>query len=173
MKRKKRKTRITKKDILKAKNDRKITSYQRKKKVIPGPWTEVETSLKVKSDLRTNNSGIMAEILGPSKGTYLREEFWPEKGWYPILFNIESKRMKEIIAKHGIDQFLAATEKELNRKTDKSGKSLYGKIIILNVSVDNSQREDKSKRFISCRGKTNKKNISGFMAVRKKEYVRL
>jgi hypothetical protein len=174
---KKRRARVTKKDVMKIKKereaDKKITSYQRKKKIIPGPWTEIETTLKVNADMRVNDNGIMANILGPSKGAYLREEFWCEKGWYPIVFNLEAKRMNTLVARHGMDQFLAACEKTLNAKLDRKGKPMYGRIIILNMSVDNSQRKDKSKRFISCRGKTNNKNISGFMAIRKKEYVRL
>jgi hypothetical protein len=174
---KKRKARVTKKDIMKIKKEReanrKITSYQKKKKIIPGPWTEIETNFKVNADLRLNDTGIMAEILGPSKGAYLREEFWLEKGWYPIVFNIEAKRMNTLVNKHGMDQFLAACEKTLNEKVDKKGKPLYGKIVLLNMTVDNSQRADKSKRFISCRGKTNSKNISGFKAIRKKEYITL
>ncbi|GAH01307.1 unnamed protein product [marine sediment metagenome] len=170
---KKRRARVTKDDIKKIREDRKITSYQRKKIIKPGPWTETETTLKVNADIRLNNDGIMASILGPAKGSYLRDEFWSEKGWYPIVFNIEAKRMNTLVARHGMDQFLAACEKTLNNKLDKKGKPMYGKIIILRMSVDNSQRKDKSRRFISCRGKTNRKEIPGFMAVRKKEYVRL
>ena len=153
--------------------ERKITSYQRKKKIIPGPWTEIETIIKVNADIRLNNTGAMASILGPSRGTYLKEEYWSEKGWYPIIFNLEAKRMNTLVARHGMDQFIAASEKALNSKLDSSGKPMYGNIVILSVSVDNSQRTDKSRRFISCRAKTNNKNIPGFMARRKNEYKRL
>lgn len=170
---KKRKARVTKEDIKRIREERSITSYQRKKRVIPGPWTEVETSIKVNADIRLNTSGIMIDILGPNKGAYTRDELWFEKGWYPIVFNIEAKRINTLVARHGMDEFLAASEKALNGKVDKKGNPEYGRIVILEMSVDNSQREDKSKRFISCYGKTNKKNISGFMAMRKKEYVRL
>jgi hypothetical protein len=170
---KKRKARVTKDDIKRIREERKISSYKRKNTVRPGPWTEIETDLKVNADIRLNTGGVMADILGPAKGSYLREEFWFEKGWYPIVFNIEAKRMNTLVERHGMDQFLAACEKALNNKLDRKGNPEYGKIIILNMSVDNSQRKDKTKRFISCRGKTNKKNISGFRAIRKKEYVTL
>lgn len=172
-KKKKRKIRVTKKDIKRIREDRKITSYQRKKDVKPGPWTEMETTIKVKVDMRLNTTGVMAEILGPARGAYTREVNWLEKGWYPIVFNIEAKRIKGLVTKHGMDQFLAASEKTLNKKLDKQGKPEYGKIIILVMSVDNSQRSDKSNRFISCHGKTNKKNISGFRAMREKKYITL
>lgn len=171
MAKKKRKTRVTKKEIAKQRAERKLSSYQRKKKIIPGPWTELETKLKVKAQMRHNNSGVMAEILGPSYGTYVKEEIWGEKGWYPILFNLEAPNMKSLVAKHGMDQFLAAAEKALNDKVDEQGKSLYGRLIIMEVGVDGSQREDESRRFISCRAKTNKKNIKGFRAIRKGEYI--
>lgn len=173
IKKKKRKARVTKQDIMNIREERKITSYQRKKKIIPGPWTEIETDIKVNVDIRLNIDSIMSGILGPTKGSYLREELWVEKGWYPIVFNIEAKRMNTLVEKHGMDKFLAASEKALSSKIDRKGNLEYGKIIILHVSSDNSQRADKSKRFISCYGKTNKKNISGFMTMRKKEYIRL
>ena len=121
VKRKKRKTRVTKKDILRIKEDRKITSYQRKKQIKPGPWTDVETPVKVNADIKLNTTGIMSSILGPSKGSYVKEELWSEKGWYPIVFNLEAKRMNTLVVRHGMDQFLAACEKALNNKLDRKG----------------------------------------------------
>lgn len=170
-KKKKRKTRVTKKEIKRLIEDRKVTSYQRKKKVRPGPWTEMKTSLEVTVNMRLDANGAISSILGPARGAYTREECWSEKGWYPIVFNIEAEGIRELVAKHGMDQFLAASEKYLNKKLDENGNSEYGRIIILDMSSDNSQRSDDSNCFISCHGKTNKKNISGFRAIRKKEYI--
>lgn len=168
-----RKTRVTKKDIIKAREERKITSSQRKRKIIPGPWTNIEPTIKVNVDIKLNTNSAMASVLGPVKGTYVNDDTWNEKGWYPITFNLEAKNIKGIIKKHGIDQFLAASEKALSNKKDKNGKLIYGNVVILNMSSDNSQRKDKENRFVSCRGKTNKKNISGFRAIRKREYITL
>ena len=167
IKKKRRKTRVTKKDLERAREERKVSSYQRKKKIIPGPWTNLNTDLQVSAKIRNNKLGIMAEILGPSLGSYTKEKLFGEKGWYPIVFNIESDDMQNTISKCGMDQFLAAVEKSLNKQTDSNGKPKYGTVVIMRMSVDNSQRDDKSMRFISCRGKTNKKNIPGFRARRK------
>jgi len=169
---KKRKTRVTKKDIMVQKKELKMTSSQRKRRIVPGPWTNKDTDLKVRVNLREDKSSLMADILGPSIGNYIKDDLWGEKGWYPIVFNVEAKKMASIIKKHGMDEFLAASEKALCEMVDKDGKPLYGHIIITSVTVDGSMRE-KSKRFISCRGKTNKKNISGFRAMRKGEYITL
>jgi len=164
---------VTKEDIKKAREDRSVSSYQRKKRVIPGPWTNRATTLEVKVRFRNNKASIMAEILGPSLGSYTKEELFGEKGWYPIVFNIEADDMKEIVKQFGMDEFLAAAEKSFNNQLDNSKKPKYGTIIITHMSVDNSQREDPYKRFISCRGKTNKKNITGFRAIRKGELITL
>lgn len=173
MAKKKRKTRVTKKDIERQRAERKLTSYQRKKKVVPGPWTDMETKLEVGAVLRNNKTGAMAQILGPSLGSYTKQELWGEKGWYAIVFNIEVPDMKALVAKHGMDQFLAAVEKSLNSREDDQGKALYGRLIITEMAVDGSQRDDESRRFVSCRGKTNKKSIKGFRAIRKGEYITL
>ena len=169
---KKRKTRVTKKDIEKARVERSITSAQRKRKVIPGPWTERETKLKVKAYFKYNNKGVMADILGPSYGSYTKDELWGEKGWYSLVFNLVAEDMKSIIAEHGMDNFLAACEKSLNEQLDTKKKPKYGRIIITIMCVDHSNRESE-RRFISCRGKTNKKGIEGFRAIRKGELVTL
>jgi len=167
MAKKKRKVRVSKTDTIRIREENKKTSYQRKKLIIPGPWTNIETSFKVKARLRENKSSVMAEILGPSFGSYSNDTGWTERGWYPIVFNLEAPKMKKIIDEHGIDNFLAASEKALNEIKNKKGKSLYGRIIITSLCVDNSGRTDVTNRFISCRGKTNSKKIKGFRAIRK------
>lgn len=173
MAKKKRKVRVTKKDIMVQKKALKMTSAQRKKKIVPGPWTNKETGLELKVKLRVDKTSIMAEILGPSSGSYTKDELWGEKGWYPIVFNVETGKIKSIVEKYGMDDFLAATEKYLCGLLDKTNKPLYGKLIITAMTVDGSQRENKANRFVSCRGKTNRKNIAGFRAMRKGEYVTL
>ena len=168
-KKKKRKTRITKKEVERIKDYNKLTSAQSKKLIKPGPWTELDTKLKVNVSLRENKT-VMVESLGPCYGNYTKDELWGEKGWYAIVFNIEVDNIKELVNEHGMDQFLAASEKSLSAKLDAAGKARYGKLIITTMCVDNSQRETKP-RFVSCRGKTNKKSIKGFRAIRKKVLV--
>ena len=160
-----RKTRITKKQIAKARAERKKTVYQRKKQIIPGPWTNVETELKVNAKLKLNNSSIMAQILGPCYGTYKNDSDWQEKSWYPIYINIEVPRLKQLVEKHGINKVMAACEKSLTEQ------SKYGTIVLLNLGVDHSQNISPKKRFLSVLAKTNKKNIEGFRAIRKQEYI--
>lgn len=173
-KKKTRKTRVTKKDIKAARKDIKMTSYQRKRKIIPGPWTEIETELEVEAEMLLNDKGVMADLLGPTYGTYTNRDAYPtEKGWYPIIFNLVAPNMKQLVADHGMDQFLAAAEKHLNSLKDKKGKPKYGTIVITTMAIDNSQRDSAGSRFISVHAKTNKKSISGFRAIRKKEYVTL
>jgi len=170
MAQKKRKTRVTKKDIIKIREERKVTSYQAKKRIVPGPWTNKKTKIKVNVSIKYNDTGIMAEILGPAYGTY-KETVLGEKGWYKLIFNLVADNMKEIITKHGMDEFLTACEKSLNEQKDEQGKPKYGTIIITEMSVDGSQRDDINRRFISCHGKTNKKSIKGFRATRKGEMI--
>jgi len=170
VRKKKRKTRVTKKQV---REMREFLASKRKKsnknRIIPGPWTNTETKVQIGARLR-KSTGVMNEILGVSIGNYLQDEMWFEPGWYPLVFNIESDNIKEEVAKHGMDQYLAASEKALNNILDSKGKKLFGTIIILQATVDNSQHDDTSHRFISCRAKTNKKSIKGFKAMRKKEY---
>jgi len=166
---KQRKTRVTKEQIKAVRKDMKISSYQRKRKIIPGPWTEVETTFKVKPKFRANHSFYFKDQ--PYYGKYTYTHDWHEKGWYPILFNLEANNMQKLVAKHGMDKFLAATEKAFNEMKGKNNRPVYGNIIILSWSCDHSQDEDPSRRFISINAKTNKKNILGFMAFRKKEMV--
>lgn len=160
--RKKRKTRVTKKSIEAARVAKKTKAN--KKSTSPGPWTNVDTPIKVKAKLRVTNG-----IVGEACGTYPRKEHAPvtEKGWYVILFNVTSKSIKRDIEEHGLDNYTAACEKSLNSEENKKK---YGTVVILQVIADNSSREERSRRFLSCYAKTNKKSISGFLAHRKEGY---
>ena len=146
----------------------KLSSYQRKRKVIPGPWTEVEVDFTIKPRFRENN---LFSFDAPVFGTYTYTHDWIEKGWYPIIFNLEAPNLKKLVAEHGIDNVMAATEKAFNEMPGKGNRPKYGNIIILEWSCDHSQSNDKSKRFISISAKTNFKNIPGFCAIRKKERI--
>lgn len=163
---KKRRTVASKKMIkkIRAANEAKknTSSYKKKKTIIPGPWTNLETKLKVKAKMRLNKS-----ILGETYGTYPKIEHWNEPGWYPIIFNLIAKTMKRDVDKHGLDAFIAACEKELNSEANQKK---YGTIIILEVTVNHADREEADARFMSVRAKTNKKSISGFSAIRKGIY---
>ena len=166
----KRKTRVTKEEIIAYREDKKISSYKRKKNIKPGPWTNLEVDFEVRASLRKTKHFIIS--YGDILGAYRDDDNWTEKGWYPIVFNIEVDGLKKLVNKHGVDKVLAACENSLNEE-DKHGKQKYGDIIILGLGVDNSQNPDATRRFLSCHGKTNKKSIEGFMAVRAGEYKKL
>jgi hypothetical protein len=100
-------------------------------------------------------------------GSYIKnKDNCAEKGWYEIIINITSNSIREDIQKCGLNNYLAAAEKELSMKKEK-----YGTIVLLSVEVDGSQRDNKEKRFISCKAKTNKKHIVGFSAIREGKHV--
>lgn len=145
--------------------ERKKTSAKRKKTIIPGPWTELKTKLKLKPVLKENHS--ICNSLGIFYGSYLDTSNWSEKGWYPIVINIALDNLQKLVIKHGIDQVIAACEKSLNDSLDENRKSRFGHLILLSLFSDNSQKEEPTKRFLSCYAKTNKKRIIGFMTVRK------
>jgi hypothetical protein len=153
---KQRKARVTKEMVKQIREEKKVKA--KKNKIQPGPWSDVETSAKVKPELR-----ITAGIVGEMRGSYARDEFWAEKGWYPININLKSANMLKEIKKVGLDEYLAAWEKAINSEKFKKE---FGNIILLSVSSDHSAEDSEEKRFISCRAKTNKKSISGFFAVR-------
>ena len=163
-----RKTRVTKDDIAEARKEMKISSYQRKRKIIPGPWTAIETDFKVKPSFKLNKSAWFKDSY---YGAYTYTHNWYEKGWYPILFNLLEPKMQKLIKKHGMDKFIAAVEKAFNEMKGSNSKPVYGNIIILEWSCDHSNDEDPERRFISIKAKTNKKNIPGFSAIRKGKYV--
>lgn len=157
----KRKTRVTKEAIKEIRKELSKTSYQRKKVVNPGPYTQ-ETNLRVPVNLLENKSFTFDFTF---MGSYVRDMNWNEKGWYPIIFNIVYD--EELLKEHGIDNFLAALEKSMSEEKINKKKK-YGTVIITNMLVEN-----KEKGFISIKAKTNKKNILGFKAFRKNEFVRL
>ena len=158
----KRKTRVTKEEIIAYREDKKISSHKRKKDLKPGPWTNLETEIEVPVTLRLNKS--MVSTMSDYYGTYQDMENWYEKGWYPIIFSIQTEGLKELIAKHGLDKFLVACEKTLNEL------GLYGDVVLLRAYEPNTSNEDATKHFIACTAKTNKKHIKGFIAIRQGEY---
>jgi len=160
MVKKKRKIRVTREQVLQAAKDNKIKA--KKNVVVPGPWTNLQTDLKINPRVR-NSKGIVAEIAG----VYSNDDMWAEKGWYPISINITSDDIFQKVQKYGLDQYIAAWEKFINLEDKKS----YGTIVLLQATVDHSLNEDETHRFVSCRAKTNKKSIKGFVAIRKGKYT--
>lgn len=160
MAKKTRRTRVTKKQVIAIREGKKKTGS--KKVVVPGPWTNTQTKLEVKATLRPTQ-GIMGEALG----TYSKDTAWIERGWYPIIINITSKSIKRDVEEHGLGDYLAACEQSLNNTENKKK---YGTVILLEATVDNSLHQDRSHRFVSCRAKTNKKSIKGFLAIRQRKY---
>ena len=158
-KKQQRKIRVTKAQVREIQEERKKKTKGRKNRIIPGPWTEIEPGFTVSAKLRWSKTLVGDPLLG----TYVRDEMWCEKSWYPITLNVTSKDIRAKVKKHGLDNYLAAVEKSLNSKTNVKK---YGRIVILAATADHSQREEEDRRFISCRGKTNKKSISGFAAFR-------
>lgn len=132
------------------------TSAQRKRTIIPGPWTETLTALKLEPTLRENCS--ICESLGPYLGVYRDTSNWNEKGWYPISLNLTLENLNVQVQQHGLDQVLAACEVALNNT------KRYGRLILLWVFSNNSQDLDPTKRFLSCWAKTNRRRLEGFMA---------
>jgi len=159
---KKRKTRVTKKFVDQMREEKK-NRKSKKNVIVPGPWTNIETELVIKPELH-KTIGIMGE----SYGSYPKSEFWGERGWYPIIINIMSSRIKQNVSEHGLDVYIAAWEKAINTKRNKTK---YGTIIILKMMIDHSIEEDENHRFISCNAKTNKKSISGFSAKRQSHFI--
>jgi hypothetical protein len=130
---KRRKTRVTK-EFIHQLQEAKKNNKSRKNVIVPGPWTNIDTSLVVKPELRMTH-GIVGDLVG----AYTSEELWIEKGWYPILINITSSKIKRDVEKHGLDQYVAAWEKAIN---DEKFEKKYGSIVILQMHVDHSLDED-------------------------------
>lgn len=164
---KQRKVRVTKKAIKKIQEQNKISSATRKRTIIPGPWTNKTTKLKVDAFLVEHKS--ICHNIGSYNGIYSNNQDINERGWYPLFINISFPDIKNIAAKHDVDEIMTACEISLNQK-DKTGKKRYGDLVILELASNNSQKEDEPTRFLSCKAKTNRKNITGFAAVRNGEF---
>jgi len=156
--------RVTKfqEEVQKAREALKVKANKRK--TPPGPWSDIDPPIQVNVKLRASN-GIMGEMLG----TYPKKEYAPPtpKGWYAILFNITSKSIRRDIEEHGIDNYLAACEDSLNTPANQK---LYGKVVLLKIAGDHSDREERDQRFVSVYAKTNKFTIKGFTAIRQNVY---
>lgn len=162
--RQKRKIRVTKEFIHQIQDESKTKA--KKNVIVPGPWTNLLTeNIKIKPELRLTH-GIVFDIYG----AYTNVNNWKEKGWYPIVINITSNDIYRKVKEHGIDKYIAAWEKAINSKNNKK---IYGSIIILEATIDHSLDEDKTYRFISCKAKTNRKNIKGFSAIRRRKYIKI
>ena len=165
-----RRTRITQQDINKiraaVRRFNATTATKSKKIIIPGPYTNLETPLQVKVQLRPSKSIDDQAILG----TYPNVKTWDERGWYPIFFNLITQDITQVVKQHGLDAFLAACERDLNTKDNQK---LYGKVVILKVVSDHSLTEQRpvEDRFVSCYAKTTKRSIVGFWLARRGQSV--
>lgn len=160
LKKKKIRTRVTKKDIEEVRT--KTKSKINKKKTDPGPWTELTPTNPVDVELKCSDSALGKICYG----TYPKHGPIRKKGWYNILLNITSEKIKEDIEERGLDDYVAACEKWFGKTENKKK---YGTVVILEVRVNNALR-DEGPRFLSCLAKTNKKNIKGFAAIRQGVY---
>ena len=157
----KRKTRVTKEEIKALREQKKNYNSNKAKKMIkPGPWTNVEPPFKVKATLRPTPSVIstIPEFLG----AYRDIEAWTEKGWYPVIFNVQVPNLQKLINDYGQDLLLAAIEKSLNQNSKLKDLVL---LRVLSVNTTNS--------YIGIEAKTNKKSIPNFTAIRNGKYVLL
>lgn len=152
---KKRKARVTKEMAHQFAEDQKLTTAKRKKIIVPGPWTNLDPTFTVNAAPRKHQPIIMTE---PYFGVYREDNNWNEKAWFPISINVTFPNMPALVKEFGLDLVLAAAEKSLTEQ------KIYGNLILLYVVADNSQRP--TDPFISCRAKTNKRNILGFAALR-------
>lgn len=169
--------RVTKKQIIKIKKEkqmRKNTSiYKCKRKIIPGPWTELETELLVKFKLRwslgINGDNSDSETFGRFRGTYPNLYWWNERGWYPIYINIICPGIKALVEKHGMRDVMIAFEKSINTEDNQKE---YGTIVLLEVIVNHALNEERAPedRFVSCLAKTTKRDIVGFLTTRGGRY---
>ena len=159
-KKKKIRTRVTKKDIEGVR--KKIKPKIDKKRTDPGPWTNTDPTCTVDVELKGSDSALGKICYG----TYPKHGPIRKRGWYNILFNITSEKIKEDIGEYGLDDYMAACEKWFGKPENKKK---YGTVVILEVRINNALRDD-GPRFLSCLAKTNKKGIKGFAAIRQGLY---
>lgn len=154
-----RKTRITKEEIQTLREQKKnYNSSKAKKTIKPGPYTNLESPMTLEFTLRKNKSVV--STIPDYLGAYKDDTNWNEKGWYPIILNVQIPNLKSYLDQHGPNLTTAAIEKSLNEL-----KEQLGDVIILNVLNFNLVQE-----FVGIEAKTNKKHISGFTAVRSGKY---
>ena len=147
------KIKVTREEIEAIKVEKSKTSYERKKQIIPGPWTDKEVNFAVNASLKQSRIVVFNE---PVWGSYQDDNSWSEKGWYPIVVNVQVANIEQLQKEHSLNDIMAAVEKSLN-----DNKKL-GHIIPLSYTYNNN--------FFSVWAKTNKKNIIGFAATRQKVY---
>lgn len=157
----KRKTRITKEEVQALREQKKnYNSNKAKKTIKPGPWTNVEPSFKVKATLRPTPSVI--STIPDFLGAYKDIEAWGEKGWYPVIFNVQVSNLQKMINDYGQDLLLAAIEKSLNLNPKLKDLVL---LRVLSVNLANN--------YVGIEAKTNRKSIPNFTAIRNGKYVLL
>jgi hypothetical protein len=157
-----RKTRVTKEEIKALREQKKNYNSQKAKKTIkPGPWTDKSSTFTLETTLRKNKSII--PTIPDYLGAYQESLDWTEKGWYPIIVNVQIPTLQIYLNKYGTDSLIVALEKSLNRR-----KQQLGDVIILKVLNFNLTQE-----FVGVEAKTNKKHIQGFTAIRGGRYLYL
>ena len=162
--RKARKTRVSKQQVKALLAEKSITCTQHKRTLLPGPYTNQTTQLKLKVSLRPNQS--ISTKLGSFLGFYRDTSNWNEKGWYPLSLNLTATNLRSAVLKHSLTDFMIAAELYLNQP-DRTGHKPYGDLVLLSVLSDNSLNSDPEHCFVSVLAKTNRKYLPGFAAVRK------
>jgi hypothetical protein len=132
-----------------------------KKKIRPGPWSNIEPGFQVIAKL-VKNQGFTPS-LGDYLGKYVTHDDGYEGDGYRALVKITVDNLPLLIKTYGLDKVLAACEKSLNSYKYKNKKKVLGDLVIMEKLDD-----EKSKRenYLVCMIKTNRKQIKKFMGIK-------
>jgi hypothetical protein len=127
----------------------------------PGKWSSIETPLCLRAKLKKYNSfcGSFPSFLGK----YITHDDGYEGDGYRALVSIVVDNMPLLIARHGINEVLAACEKSLNSYKNGNGKKVLGNVVIMQLIDD---RKEKNYEYLTCMIKTDRKFIPKFMGMK-------
>lgn len=132
----------------------------RKRKILPGFWTKINTSLEVQAKLQKH----ISDFGPPCIGKYITHDDGYKGDGYRALVKVTVTGLKKLLYEHGIDEVLAACEKSLNSYTNKKGKKVLGDLVIHQVQ---QEKLDSDPPCIICMIKTNKNHIPKFMGFKR------
>jgi len=131
----------------------------RKKKIKPGFWSNIDTDLAVEAKLIKN----IPDFYFPSYlGKYITYDDGYKEDGYRALVKITTKDLKVLLYEHGIDEVLAACEKSLNLYKNKKGKKILGDVVIYDIV---QEKLSDNPPCLVCTIKTNRKRIPKFMGI--------
>lgn len=136
----------------------------RKKKIVPGFWTKIETKLEVKAKLVKTQPSWTS--FSPYLGKYITHDDGYIGDGYRALIKITVDDLKRTLFDHGIDEVLSACEKSLNSYKNKYGKKVLGDLVICRIE---QEKMDEEVPYITCLVKTNRRQIPKFMGMSSNE----